>query len=141
MEATSANILLVEDDMITLIVTAKFLMEQGYAVLKAMNGEDAIRIIKEEGTRIDIILLDIDLGEGMNGIQAADAIGKLHDIPVVFLSSRTETEMIEKTDGIAAYGYVTKQSMDIKLIASIKMALKLHSANKKPVQSGDFGEG
>ncbi|MFN2312796.1 MAG: response regulator, partial [Spirochaetia bacterium] len=77
---------------------------------------------------IDLILMDINLGSGIDGTQAAELILQNHDIPVVFLSSHTEPEVVEKTEKITSYGYVVKNSSTTVLDASIKMAFKLFDA-------------
>lgn len=63
---------------------------------------------KDKG-EIDLILMDIDLGEGMDGTQAAEIILREKDIPIIFLSSHTESEIVEKTEKITSYGYVVKK--------------------------------
>jgi PAS domain S-box-containing protein len=73
--------------------------------------------------------MDIDLGEGMDGTEVARAILQDHDIPVVFLSSHIEKEVVEKTEKITSYGYVVKNTGITVLDASIKMAFKLFEAH------------
>ncbi len=73
--------------------------------------------------------MDIDLGRGIDGTDAAALILKDKDLPVVFLSSHTEPEIVNKTEKITSYGYVVKSSSITVLDASIKMAFKLFDAN------------
>ena len=85
--------------------------------------------------------MDIDLGKGIDGTQAAETIQKDFDIPIVFLSSHMEPEIVEKTEKITSYGYVVKNSSITVLDASIKMAFKLFYANKRHVESeGKFSQ-
>ncbi|THB67589.1 MAG: response regulator [Spirochaetaceae bacterium] len=123
------SILLVEDDPITLIVTKKELEAYGYSIISSPNGEDAVQKIKNENS-IELILMDIDLGAGMDGTEAAQEILTFRNIPIVFLSSHTEREIVEKTEKISSYGYVVKNSGVTVLDASIKMAFKLFSAKR-----------
>ena len=102
----------------------------GYNVITVDTAEKAVEIFKEHA-EIDLVLMDIDLGKGMDGTQAAEIILKQRDIPIVFLSSHTESEIVEKTEKITSYGYVVKNSSITVLDASIKMAFKLFEANKK----------
>jgi len=121
------SILLVEDEVI-LAMTEKMTLEKyGYTVITANSGEKAIEMV-ETATGIDLILMDIDLGKGIDGTQAAAQILSKRDIPVVFLSSHTEPEIVEKTEKITSYGYVVKNSSITVLDASIKMAFKLFDA-------------
>ena len=124
------TILLVEDDVISAMAEAKSLEKQGFTVIIAFNGEEAVECATGN-TGIDLILMDIDLGAGMDGTRAAAIILKHRDIPVLFLSSHTEPEIVEKTEKITSYGYVVKNSGKTVLLASIKMAFKLHEANRK----------
>jgi DNA-binding NarL/FixJ family response regulator len=86
-------------------------------------------------TRIDLILMDINLGPGMDGTQAAEKILEHTDIPIVFLSSHTEPSVVEKTEKITSYGYIVKNSGITVFDASIKMAFKLHKAKTEMRES------
>jgi len=72
--------------------------------------------------------MDIDLGNGMDGTEAAGVILSDRDIPIVFLSNHTEPEIVEKTEQITCYGYISKNSSPTVLSASVKMAFKLFEA-------------
>ncbi len=124
------TILLVEDETVTSIVTSTVLQKFGYDVVTADTGEHAVTAAAAN-KNIDLILMDIDLGDGIDGTEAAAFILKDRDIPVVFLSSHTEPEIVEKTEKITSYGYVVKNSSTTVLDASIKMAFKLFDANQK----------
>ena len=124
------TILLVEDEALIALGKKVALEKYGYTVLTVTTGEKAIEIIKGLSP-IDLILMDIDLGRGMDGTQAASLILEICDLPLIFLSSHTEPEIVEKTEMITSYGYVVKNSSITVLNASIKMAFKLFSANYK----------
>ncbi len=128
-ELQQKTILLVEDEAIIALTESSMLKMEGYQVIHSESGENAIDIISVKKKHVDLILMDIDLGKGMDGTQAAQEILKTFDIPVVFLSSHTEKEIVEKTEKITSYGYVVKNSGDTVLLASIKMAFKLHKAH------------
>ena len=125
------TILLVEDDMITAMLETRHLRKDGYRVIHASSGEDAIDIVCIKKEPVDLILMDIDLGSGIDGTETATDILKTNDIPLVFLSSHTEPEVVEKTEGITSYGYIVKGSGETVLSASIKMAFKLFDAKMK----------
>jgi CheY-like chemotaxis protein len=117
-------ILLVEDEVIIALSEKITLEKYGYEVITANSGERAIEIFKKNKS-IDLILMDIDLGKGLNGQDAALVILNEREVPVVFLSSHTEPEVVKKTENIKFYGYVVKNSGITVLDASIKMAFKL----------------
>jgi PAS domain S-box-containing protein len=120
----SKKILLVEDEALIAMSEAKMLEKHGYEVLTVYNGEKAIEAVDADPA-ISLILMDIDLGKGMDGTEAAEEILKKKDIPVVFLSSHTEAAVVEKTEGITSYGYIVKNSGETVLLASIRMAFRL----------------
>jgi len=121
------KILLVEDEALIALNEAKTLEKYGYEVVTAYSGKKAIEAIGSDHD-ISLILMDIDLGKGVDGTEAAAQILNKRDIPVVFLSSHTEPEVVEKTEKITSYGYVVKNSGATVLDASIKMAFKLYEA-------------
>jgi CheY-like chemotaxis protein len=124
------TILLVEDEAIIALAQAAALKRYGYRVVTAFNGRDAVAKA-EQDTDLDLFLMDIDLGSGMDGTEAARAILQRRNIPVVFLSSHTERDVVEKTEQITSYGYVVKNSGETVLVASIKMAYKLFESEQR----------
>lgn len=134
---TFANkkILLLEDDPIIQTIEVNALNKYGYQIIVASTGQEAIDIV-ENSREIDLILMDIDLGSNsLDGTETAQIILFNHDIPIVFLSSHTEPEIVEKTEKITSYGYVVKSSHIAVLDASIKMAFKLFDAHQKLLES------
>ncbi len=127
---TNKTILLVEDEAIISIVITKTLKRFGYNVLTAGSGEKAVELSTLNGN-INLILMDIDLGNGIDGTEAAKQILARRDIPIVFHTSHSEREMVDRVRGITRYGYVIKSSGDFVLQSSIEMAFELVEANKK----------
>lgn len=127
------TLLLVEDEAILALTERKQLEKYGYAVATATSGEQAVEELKRNRD-IDLVLMDINLGDGIDGTEAAALILKDRDIPIVFLSSHTEPEIVEKTEKITSYGYVVKNSSITVLDASIKMAFKLFEAKNKELE-------
>ncbi len=127
-EKEPRTILLVEDDAVVAMGEARALEKGGYAVRIAHSGEDAVTLAEADPS-IDLVLMDIDLGRGMDGTGTAEAILAMRDIPVVFLSSHTEPEIVERSGRIASYGYVDKAGGETLLLASIRMAFRLHEAH------------
>ncbi len=130
------TILLVEDEPLLAVSETKVLRKEGYEVLLASSGEEAIARVDAAPQAIALILMAIDLGAEMDGIRAAQEILKTHDIPIVFLSSHTEPEVVSRAASAASYGYVVKSSGIAVLTASIKMALNLHAARQAQQRAG-----
>lgn len=127
------SILLVEDEILIARLEKKILEVNGYRVVTAQSGESALEIIQLED--FDMVLMDINLGVGLDGTEVAREILKTHNIPIVFLSSHTDPKIVNKTKEITSYGYVVKNTGETVLIASIEMAFKLFEAHKKIQES------
>jgi len=76
----------------------------------------------------DLILMDVNLGEGIDGGDAARQILANRGPPVIFLSSHVEPEVIAKTKDAGGYGYIVKGTGPVVLLTSIQMAIDLSSA-------------
>jgi PAS domain S-box-containing protein len=122
------KILLVEDEILIGMATAQSLEEESYSVTIITTGEKAIASVQESPSFFDLILMDIDLGDGMDGTSAAAEILKTRNIPIIFLSSHLEKEIVSKTEAITSYGYIVKHTGISVLSASIRMAFRLHNA-------------
>src|SRR6056297_987266 len=128
------KILLVEDEAIIALNQTSTIKKHGYDIKSVYNGEQAVREVNSDSD-ISLILMDIDLGKGMDGTETAQKILKDHEIPIIFLTSHAEKEYVDRVKKITRYGYVLKNSGEFVLIESINMALKLFEANKKIAQS------
>ncbi len=130
MERDRRNILLVDDEAIIAMGQKLQLEKYGYSISTATTGRKALEAVVSD-PEIDLILMDIDLGNGPDGTQTAELILAYRDVPIVFLSSHTEREIVEKTEKITSYGYVVKSSSITVLDASIKMAFKLFAEKQR----------
>jgi PAS domain S-box-containing protein len=128
------TILLVEDEALIALAEKKALERYGYAVVTTTCGEKAIELM-QANPEIDLVLMDIDLGSGLDGTETAAVMLESHNLPIVFLSSHAEPEIVEKTEKITSYGYVVKNSNITVLDASIKMAFKLFKARETLLES------
>jgi PAS domain S-box-containing protein len=133
-EASSrTRILLVEDDAAIALAERRFLSGSGYEVELARDGEEAVA--KALSSRFDLILMDLDLGPGIDGGEAARRIRSGGGPPVVFLSSHSEDAAVAKTRDSGGYGFIVKGSGERVLLASVKMALGLAAALRRLAES------
>jgi two-component system, sensor histidine kinase PdtaS len=130
MSTSAKTILLVEDEALIALQETCQLKAAGYSVIHSFRGEDAVAMFDDDPKGIDLILMDIDLGRGIDGTEAARRILQRQDIPIVFLSSHSEPEIVKKTEEISNYGYVVKSSVFTVLHASIKRAFKLFESKQ-----------
>jgi CheY-like chemotaxis protein len=123
------TILLVEDEILIEVVEKEMIKCFGYEVITASSGEEAINLAVGN-KKIALVLMDIDLGRGINGLEAAKQILEKKNMPIVFLVGHSEKENVDKLKEITCYGCVFKASGDFVLRASIEIALELFKANK-----------
>jgi PAS domain S-box-containing protein len=128
------KILLVEDEIIIAMNEANLLIENGYDVIMATSGKKAIERIGNTPD-ISLILMDIDLGKGIDGTETAKIILEYKNIPIVFLTSHVEKDVISKVKEITRYGYIIKGSNDFVLLSSIEMAYELFDSHQKTKES------
>ena len=85
------RILVVEDEQKLLRTMEDFLMLQGYKVLKAEDGKEALAVFYENKSTIDLILLDVMLPE-ISGYVVLKEIRKMSDVPIILLTARSSVE-------------------------------------------------
>jgi len=123
-------ILLVEDEAIIAIGEKRTLEKYGYDVVLASSGEEALALMAT-ATGVSLVLMDIDLGPGMDGTVTAQKILEGYDVPLIFLSSHVERKIVDKTEGITSYGYIVKNTGETVLVASVRMAYRLFEARQR----------
>ncbi len=122
------RILLVEDEAIIAFAEAESLRDRGFQVDIALDEVDAVRKACDPSRPVDLLLMDIDLGADRNGAEVARAIEARRPVPVLFLTSHTETVTLDLAAETRSYGYVVKDSGPDVLAASVRMAFRLHEA-------------
>ncbi|EIJ37079.1 response regulator of the LytR/AlgR family [Galbibacter orientalis DSM 19592] len=106
--ANKVSVLIVEDEAILAQDISLQLSRMGYEVLPpAHSAIDALKIL-QGNCIIDIVLLDIMLGEGINGIELAKIINIQYDLPFIFLTSHADKSILEKAKSAAPYAYILK---------------------------------
>ncbi len=127
---TSASILIVEDERIIARGIEKQLKGMGYSIAASVsNGEDALLAVAE--TRPDMILMDINLGAGLDGVETAGIIRKRENVPIVFLTAFSDDAAIQRAKLTEPYGYVLKPYDDRDLQTAIEIGLYKHQANRR----------
>ncbi|MFP4547873.1 MAG: PAS domain S-box protein [Fidelibacterota bacterium] len=128
-ENNNKNILLVEDDVLIAMDEKARIEEFEYAVHVVHSAKEAIQYPFRK-KNIELILMDIDLKDEINGVEAARRILINNNIPIVFLTSNASGELAEQAGNVAGYGYLLKKSNKYVLKSSIEMALKLFAAHQ-----------
>lgn len=115
------NILVVDDDKEIVGAIEIYLKKEGYHILKAYNGNQALQMIQEN--EIHLIILDIMMPE-KDGMETLEEIRKEKTIPVILLSAKSED--YDKIGGLnsGADDYITKPFNPLELIARVNSNLR-----------------
>ncbi|PFD99110.1 DNA-binding response regulator [Bacillus cereus] len=115
------SILIADDDLEIAELIGIHLKKEGYQVVKATDGEEAIRIIQSEP--IDLVVLDIMMPK-MDGYEVTRQIRAKHHMPIIFLSAKTSD--FDKVTGLVlgADDYITKPFTPIELVARVNAQLR-----------------
>jgi DNA-binding LytR/AlgR family response regulator len=118
------HILIVEDERLIFDQMARFFKNNGYAVSAyAGSYEEAMTEVRRQ--KPDIALLDVELKGVLNGIDVAEAINKIMQIPLIFISSHQEKAIIDKALKTIpnAYLFKSKTSDLEELLANVQVSL------------------
>ncbi len=115
------NILVVDDDKEIVGAIEIYLKKEGYHIIKAYNGNQALKMIREN--EIHLVILDIMMPE-KDGIETLEEIRKDKSIPVILLSAKSED--YDKIGGLnsGADDYITKPFNPLELIARVNSNLR-----------------
>ena len=118
------NILVCDDDKEIVDAIDIYLSQEGYHILKAYDGLQAIKIMKKE--EVHLILLDIMM-PNLDGIRATRKIRETSSVPIIMLSAKSED--VDKILGlnIGADDYITKPFNPLELIARVKSQLRRYT--------------
>jgi CheY-like chemotaxis protein len=127
----SANKILVVDDSPTTINLIRLhLKKLGYDVSGiAETAEAALQLVAKFPP--DLVLMDIRLGEGMNGIEAADIIMNQFHIPVIYVTSYSDDDTLDRAKLSMPFGFINKPFRANDLRVNIEIALSRTSVPKQ----------
>ena len=98
------------------------LEELGYAVCAVCDG--ALDAMAEVASRMpDLLLLDINLGEGPDGVQLAEKVRERHGVPIIFVTSHSDKATLERVKPLRPAGFIIKPFDENDLRAQIELAL------------------
>jgi two-component system, OmpR family, response regulator MtrA len=135
----AATLLLIEDDARIRQALALALADEGYRVLEAATGEQALRLLagRDAGDGPDVVLLDLML-PGIDGLAVCAAIRERGDLPIIMVTARSDTADVIAGLEAGADDYVTKPLDAGELSARIKALLRrARGAGDGPAQAPD----
>jgi diguanylate cyclase (GGDEF)-like protein/PAS domain S-box-containing protein len=131
--ASTPRILIVEDEAIIRADIRRQLETLGYLVVgEACSGREAVFLTGRLCP--DLVLMDIRLGPGMDGIAAAHAIREHQALPVVFLSAYAADDVLERAMLAEPYGYILKPFSERELHTVLRMALYKHQRDTREAE-------
>lgn len=124
------KVLIVEDDPLAGAALASALERPEYQVVGlAATGTGALEVFHKQTP--DIILMDIQLEEEMDGIETSRRILATHNIPVVFVSALEDEKTINEAKRVTPYGYILKPYNPGTVHAAIQIALRLFERDRE----------
>jgi PAS domain S-box-containing protein len=124
------TILIVEDEAIVAADLAGKLGQLGYEVAGITGeGEEAVALAGR--FRPQLVLMDIHLQGTLDGIQAADAIRRRHDVPVIYLTAHSDAATLARAKLTGPFGYILKPFEERELATQIELALYKHQTDRE----------
>lgn len=118
--------ILICDDQPDIVNALKiYLAPEGYTLLEAYNGADAVKLVREND--VHLILLDIMM-PGMDGITATSKIREFSNVPIILLTAKSETEDKVLGLNVGADDYITKPFAPVEVLARVKSQLRRFSS-------------
>jgi len=126
-----ARLLVVEDEAIVRADLTQTLADLGYEVVASTSsGEIAVALTIE--SKPDVVLMDITLGAGMDGLEASQKIQQSLDVPVIFLTAHSDRSTLHRLSEIACAGCVQKPFEERLLAEMVEKALSRQELPRLP---------
>ena len=125
------KVLIVDDTPKNIQLAATLLQNEGYEIHYAMDGFKALEILRHN--LVDLILLDVMMPE-MDGFEVCKKLKAepaMANIPVIFLTAKSDVDGIKKGFELGAVDYITKPFYSDELLARVRTHLALKSANEE----------
>lgn len=130
MSSTKATILIVDDEKNALAMVSQGLKLEGYAALTASSGEEAVKVCAS--TSVDLVLLDIIMPGGMNGIETLAKLRQAHpDLNVVMMSAQQDIETAVKAMELGARNYLVKPKTVSEILRAVNPFLELSRLSRE----------
>lgn len=119
------RILVVEDESTIAMYLRTYLEDFGYEVV-GLESSAPEAIAAADRLKPDLVMMDVIIRGPMDGIAAAEAIRRRHNIPVLFLTAYGDTKTLQRAKAVGPYGYLLKPFRAEELRAMIEVALFKH---------------
>ena len=122
--------LLVEDEFIIAMEEMQRLSECGFEITHVGSATEAMTYVGEQDRAIDLILMDVNLGEGVDGIDISYEMRKVSEVPIIFLSSSAVSDVAARAKYLTSWGYVMKgdpENLSYSILAALNALPSMHS--------------
>lgn len=126
-----ANILVCDDDKDIVEAIDIYLTQEGYHVLKAYDGEEALRVLRSNS--VDLLIIDVMMPK-LDGIRATLKIREENPLPIIILSAKSEDADKILGLNVGADDYVTKPFNPLELVARVKSQLRRYTRLGSAIQ-------
>ncbi len=121
------NYILVCDDERDIVSALKiYLTTEGYGVLEASNGKEALSVLSENPDKVKLVLLYIMMPE-MDGVTATAKIRESYNIPIILLTAKSENTDKVLGLNVGADDYVTKPFNPVELLARVRSQIRRYT--------------
>ena len=115
------NVLVCDDDREIVEAIEIYLSQEGYKVLKAYDGEEALKVLDRE--KVDLLIIDVMMPK-LDGIRATLKIREKKNMPIIILSAKSEDADKILGPNVGADDYMTKPFNPLELTARVKSQLR-----------------
>ena len=117
-----ARILIVEDEIVSALMIQEFLEHSEHTVVASVtSGSEAVRVAVE--VQPDLVLMDILLEGGLDGITAATQIHEQLGVPIIYITANAEDQTLQRAVATGPFGYLVKPFNQIGLYTTVNIAL------------------
>jgi DNA-binding response OmpR family regulator len=131
------SILVVDDDPKIVEIVSLYLKREGYRVLAAYDGRQALEMAREK--RPDLIVLDLML-PGLDGMDVCRLLRDESDVPILMLTARASDEDKLRGFDVGADDYLTKPFNPRELVARVRAILRRAEGEQEPPRDLRFGD-
>ncbi|HWR84970.1 MAG TPA: response regulator [Rhodoglobus sp.] len=123
--STPRRVVVAEDESLIRMDIVEILRDNGFDVVgEAADGETAVALATD--LRPDLVVMDVKMPQ-LDGISAAERLGKNHIAPVVLLTAFSQKELVERASEAGALAYVVKPFTPNDLLPAIEIALSRYN--------------
>jgi DNA-binding LytR/AlgR family response regulator len=125
------QILIVEDDLIIAAHISTVIKTHGYNVVESLTkGESVLDFIKHNS--VDVLLMDIQLGGDLDGIETAELVQETHRTPIIFLTANGDQPTFDRAKKTFPYAFMSKPFKEEELLRTLELVINQKATSTRP---------